>query len=187
MFLRHMLPTLVVQKMRSNLGGKHLQDYIVDMSGVKMCIVLIDANAHFSTAIEPCIGQHGLERRENRCASCFAEFLQMTQLFLPATFAMHHIGQTATWKNPKLGTQHRCDYIAVPQSWAAYSLQSWVDGCFELGRANIDHLAVLLECKLPWMRGGTQRNWPQCAINRWQICNADPGTGTIFPTTATYI
>lgn len=141
--------------------------------GGKMCIVLIDANAHFSTAMEPCIGQHGLERRENRCASCFAEFLQLTQLFLPATFATHHLGQTATWKNPKLGTLHRCDYIAVPQGWAAYSLQSWVDGCFELGRVNIDHLAVLIECKLPWMRGEAKRDWPQCAINRWQICNAD--------------
>ena len=64
------------------------------------CVVLIDANAHFTLAAPPWIGACGLERKENACAAHLLDFLQQSQLFIPATFGTHHQGQTATWRHP---------------------------------------------------------------------------------------
>ena len=141
--------------------------------GQKSCILLIDANAHFQTPEVPCVGTVGLENIGNYCAKCFGDFLQVTQLFLPSTFAEFHEGQTATWRHPARGTLHRCDYIAVPQGWYHYGLHSWVDGCLDTGRPGIDHIAVILACDLPWCFGGRRQDWPSLHVDRAAIQRAD--------------
>ena len=150
-----------------NIYQKHI--------GQKTCIVLVDANAHFHCQEEPCVGKLGLEENGNTCARCFGDFLQLTQLCLPSTFEQYHSGQTATWRHPHRGTLHRCDYVAVPQSWLCFELQSWVDGCLDTGRLGLDHIAVVLQATLQWRVGGKRPDWPTIPLNRHAVQGAQEG------------
>ena len=142
--------------------------------GCHSCVVLIDANAHFSESVPPWVGDCGLERKDNSCAAYLLEFLQQSQLFIPATFGCHQQGQTKTWRHPAYGTLHRCDYILVPLGWEPLSIVSWVDGCLDTGRQGIDHLAALIEVELPLCTGGQRSEWPLVHIDRHALTMADP-------------
>lgn len=140
--------------------------------GQQLCVVLVDANAHFVEESFPWVGNAGLEKKSNVCAECLLDFLQRSQLFLPSTFDTIHVGQTNTWRNPARSTLHRCDYIAIPQSWSTLSLTSWVDGCLDTGRNGVDHVAVVLELKIPWRLGGKSTDWPRVRIDRRALSGA---------------
>ena len=142
--------------------------------GGQNCAILIDANAQFAIAAPPWIGACGLERKDNVCAMHLLDFLQQSQLFIPATFDQHHQGQTYTWRHPAYGTLHRCDYVLLPLSWDSLPISSWVDGCLDTGRQGVDHIAAVVEIDISFRIGGRVMEWPNVRIDRRALASADP-------------
>ena len=111
-------------------------------------VLCIDANAHFSYEVPPCIGDAGLEKKTNRSARCFSALLQDFDLFLPSTFSECHSGEHVTWRRSLKMEGARCDYIAIPQGWAKLPISSFLASTVDAGTTTFDHTAVGLWVKL---------------------------------------
>ena len=111
-------------------------------------VLCIDANAHFSYEVPPCIGDAGLEKKTNRSARCFSALLQDFDLFLPSTFSECHSGEHVTWRRSLKMEGARCDYIAIPQGWAKLPISSFLASTVDAGATTFDHTAVGLWVKL---------------------------------------
>ncbi|CAK9070771.1 unnamed protein product [Durusdinium trenchii] len=107
-------------------------------------IIGTDANAHFDAECEGCIGDAGLESKENLGGRLFRELLIRFELFLPSTFADIHTGKHATWFHSAHDTMSRCDYFALPQAWRRAKLGTWVFDTLDIVKDGIDHLPVAL-------------------------------------------
>lgn len=107
-------------------------------AGEGRIILGIGANAHFARGYADVVGGLGAEPRENQSAKYFFDFLESCDdCWLPSTFGQYHYGVTASWRHPGRGAWHRCDYMAILSSCQHSGLQSWVDGNFDTGGANM--------------------------------------------------
>ena len=130
----------------------------------------LDANAHFSHAFEPHIGDHGIETTNNTAAECFCALLQRQQLCVPSTFATIHTGPTWTWQGNAHGNTARCDYVAVPLSWLRSALSSWNIVTVDTGAPSIDHIPALLHATLRFE--ATKRHSSSGSFDRRKLCEA---------------
>lgn len=102
-------------------------------------IIGADANSHFSAECEGCIGDAGLETKENLGGCLFRALLIRFSLFLPSTFADVHTGTHSTWFHSAHSTVSRCDYFALPQIWRQAKLSTWVFDTLDIVKDGIDH------------------------------------------------
>ena len=113
-------------------------------------ITLVDANAHFSTAHPPHVGEHQLENKGNLAAEELLEYARQTGTKLVNTFETHQ-GPATTWVHPAHGTGHRSDYIGLPLTWCSQDyggLTSRATTVFDLGTAAIDHVPLFAEASV---------------------------------------
>ena len=102
----------------------------------------LDANAHFTFECPPYVGSWGLEQRGNEAAEHFLQFLKETALFAPSTYEELHDGETTTWRSPANGTSSRCDYLLLPLTWKAGSLQTFAMPTLDSGTSGEDHVPL---------------------------------------------
>ena len=107
-----------------------------------------DANAHFDAECEGCIGEAGLESKENLGGRLFRELLIRFGLFLPSTFADIHRGKHATWFHSAHDTMSRCDYFALPQAWRQAKIGTWVFDTLDIVKDGMDHLPLALTFRM---------------------------------------
>ena len=107
-------------------------------------VICVDANAQVGSQPGAAIGCHAAEE-ENASGQIFKAFLEVNQLWAPATFAGRTgdccslDGEAYTWTSP-LGFKHRIDYIVFPESFKSV-VSTWTDDAFSSDRAP-DHRAT---------------------------------------------
>ena len=115
----------------------------------RQCIGFVDANAQVGSVTDDSVGNHAAAL-ENFSGECFRDWMGRFQLFAPSTF-FNRVGACVpaaaepTWTSPK-GTQHRIDYIALPQSWQMSYLAPTV--CEDFVTMTIDHYPVSVKCDM---------------------------------------
>ena len=122
-------------------------------------ILLADTNG--SVGQHPChaIGSHGAEDTDENGAE-WTELVHDRQLWVPSTFAEHHVGPTKTYVAVLGGTEHRNDLIAWPVEWRdSCNVLSWVEQDCDLGNKLLDHRPSVL--KVSWE---ARAQAPACAI-----------------------
>eukprot|EP00435_Cladocopium_sp_Y103_P071932 s558_g38.t1 len=113
--------------------------------------VLMDANAKTGPSLDSVFFAHGDTASAN--TEFLLEFLQVNHLCLPCTTDVH-TGPTETWTAIDGLTQHRIDFIAVPQNDLSKCVFSTVLDALEPGNSFDDHCAVALQ--LHWSQTSTQ-------------------------------
>ena len=108
-------------------------------------ILLVDANGRIGDHHSPAVGPSGAEP-ENPGGSALHDFVLQHSLCLPSTQEGTHEGEQWTWSSPT-GVRHRIDYVAVPQDWMDFQLESWVWYSFEALQKRCDHVPVVLSSK----------------------------------------
>ena len=88
------------------------------------------------------IGAHAADE-ESSTGQAFHDFLAGQQLWLPATFRSCHTGDSHTWCSPQ-GRLFRIDYVAVPMTWPAAGVKTFVWHEFESLQARDDHWPSVL-------------------------------------------
>lgn len=71
-------------------------------------------------------------------AICFLD------LYAADTFEDSFEGDPTTWHDPRHGTPHRLDYVAVPTPWRGRNTRAWSGAALETFNAASDHLPVCL-------------------------------------------
>ena len=123
-------------------------------------LVLLDANAKSGPRCPPTV----FENDDVISASTpfFLEFLQQHELCLPCTSSIH-VGTNSTWISPDGLTQHRIDFIAVPQTWSSCCVYSCTLPELDTGNSHDDHTAVAL-----------QMRWSDYAVHSDHLNNRRP-------------
>ena len=114
---------------------------IDDGHGLVCCM---DANAPLASHSTECYGMSGAET-PNRQTRWFQNFLDKTQLHVPATLGCH-TGPQHTWIHPK-GFKLRRDYVLISRSWFPLVRQSYTLQNFDMGLAHVDHAPAILDLK----------------------------------------
>lgn len=109
--------------------------------------VFMDANAKTGPCCEPIVFAHDDTRSAN--TDFMIEYLKTFGLCLPSTTDLHQ-GSHSTWTAPDGLTQHRIDYIAIPQNELCFCTQSCSIDCFDAGNGHEDHQAVGVQ--LQWIQ-----------------------------------
>ena len=109
--------------------------------------VFMDANAKTGPCCEPIVFANDDSCSENTVF--MMEFLKTFGLCLPSTTALHR-GSHGTWTAPDGWTQHRIDYIAIPQNELCFCMQSCSIDNFDTGNSHEDHQAVGVQ--LQWIQ-----------------------------------
>eukprot|EP00438_Fugacium_kawagutii_P027229 Skav214322 [mRNA] locus=scaffold86:84509:89755:+ [translate_table: standard] len=128
------------------------------------CIVCIDANATTGETFIPYIDSQS--EPENHSTALFRDFLQRSQLYVPATDA--RLGPFCpTWTSPNGQVEHRLDYVLVPMC-----LQPSCCCCFtglgiDLNFHDKDHR--LTGVKLCW---STHVRQPRPQLDKWSYSRA---------------
>ena len=107
-------------------------------------IILADANSRLGSVASPHVGDHQPEE-ETPAGRLFHAFLSQVGALAPSTFSAFHEGPAGTWRGP-FGQWHRIDYIAIPQAWQRFGLESSVISSFETLQLRDDHRPVRLLC-----------------------------------------
>ena len=105
-----------------------------------------DANAHLGEVLTDAVGDVQAAV-ENQAGQVFHEWLLRHDLFTPATFPEHHLGESFTFCSPQ-GHETRIDYIAIPMQHYRRVVSS-VAPEIDLSIARCDHRAVL--CKVAYV------------------------------------
>ena len=88
-------------------------------------------------------------------AKFLLDFLETTELCLPCTTKLHR-GDQATWTSPDGLTQHRIDFVAVPQTMLAQCTWSSILPSLDQGTVHGDHTAAVVQ--LEWYASVTCRS-----------------------------
>ena len=107
--------------------------------------VMLDANAKTGPRCQPIVFEHDDSVSSNTIF--FLEFLTDLELCLPCTSAVHS-GTQSTWISPDGLTDHRIDYVAIPQSFLARCSWSSLVPTLDTGNEHHDHTATALQ--LEW-------------------------------------
>ena len=113
----------------------------------------MDANAKTGPCCEPIVFAN-----DDSCSANIVfmiEFLKNFGLCLPSTTALHR-GSHGTWTAPDGWTQHRIDYIALPQNELCFCMQSCSIDNFDTGNGHEDHQAVGVQ--LQWVQDRQTRS-----------------------------
>ena len=108
-------------------------------------IMLADANSRVGSHPSPAIGDYGAEE-ETTAGAIYHDFLLAHNLCLPSTFSDIHFADSWTWWSAT-GERHRLDYVAVPQAWLQFNLDSKVWYDFEVMQQKCDHVPVVPRCR----------------------------------------
>ncbi|OLQ09884.1 hypothetical protein AK812_SmicGene6444 [Symbiodinium microadriaticum] len=108
-------------------------------------LVLTDANSRLGQLLSPSVGPVAAVA-ETAAGAAFHEFLLRHNLFLPATMPDVHRGDTWTWCSAA-GERHRIDYVAFPQAWAAFEVESFGWYEIELLQKRQDHVPACATCR----------------------------------------
>ena len=140
--------------------GRQLKPYL---SKYNNFVFGTDANAHFAAPCDGCIGDVGLETRNNIGGEAMKDFLMEIQGFLPSTYEHIHEGQDFTWQSSANGSVSRCDYLILPCNWTHANIKSWVLHTLDTAKDAIDHWPLAVQIKLVW-------NLPQPKSSRPAFC-----------------
>lgn len=121
-------------------------------------IFLTDANGTVGSIVSEAIGCCRA-KREDLNGQCFHELLCENNLYLPCTF--NHIRNHYTYHNKRI------DYIAVPQSWKAKNIVSYVGDPVEQQCVKDDHCPTYMHASLC----NTVDNDSQWICHRRHYCN----------------
>ena len=102
-----------------NAWWKNMTTLITKVANHLPLVILGDMNARLGTVTSDCIGEHGAEE-ENSNGHYLHMMMLERDLWAPSTFMTTHSGQHVTWTSSK-GTEHRLDYILLPQMHTARS------------------------------------------------------------------
>ena len=126
-----------------------MNQFVCDLS----LYVFMDANTKTGPCCEPIVFAN-----DDSCSAntvFMIEFLKNFGLCLPSTTALHR-GSHGTWTAPDGWTQHRIDYIALPQNELCFCMQSCSIDNFDTGNGHEDHQAVGVQ--LQWVQDRQTRS-----------------------------
>lgn len=104
--------------------------------------VMIDANAKTGPVHPPIVMDNDDGISGN--TPFFLEFLELFGLCLPCTSSVHQ-GETTTWTSPDGQSEHRIDFIAIPQAQLPSCTWSGIVPTLDQGNAHNDHTATALQ------------------------------------------
>ena len=150
---------------------KRLDDIVSQYhDGTLIPVLGIDANAHFAWEKLPHIGSKGLEPAQNPAADFLGDLLVKHDLFLPATFADLHPGESWTWRHSANQSKARCDYLVLPLLWSAQVQSSWISNTLDSGGLDYDHVPVHVHITLKYSTEVSQQRGQQ--VDRLALTNA---------------
>eukprot|EP00438_Fugacium_kawagutii_P030957 Skav228891 [mRNA] locus=scaffold194:214370:219709:+ [translate_table: standard] len=106
-------------------------------------VILGDMNARLGSTVSEAVSSHAAEE-ESFTGQFVHSFALDHQLWLPSTFSSCHEGKSTTWVSTA-GTQHRIDYVLLPQKWRNFEVRSTIAEHIDLLTSQPDHSVVVAE------------------------------------------
>ena len=91
-------------------------------------------------------------------------------LFLPATFADCHSGQSYTYTHKNGGHQCRPDFLLLPTAWACGRISSWCEPAIQAGHSTPDHVAACADVHFSSLWGPAELKLSKRKIRAVDIC-----------------
>ena len=153
----------------------HLTE-VVDNYSKKYANIIcgVDANAHFATAVDACVGDFGLEQTTTLGGIHFGNFLQRFRLCAPSTFEHHHEGEHHTWHGQANGQGARCDYFAIPLAWCSGYVRTYLMPSLDAGGRGLDHTPLAMELQILLLKDVHRKS--SASFDRQALLRADAKT-----------
>lgn len=109
-------------------------------------ILLGDTNARLGQISSEAVSQVAPEVG-NTAGTFFHSLLLEHNMWIPATFENVHHGTSTTWTAHD-GSEHRIDYVAIPNHWQMFDVESYTTFEVDIATAKDDHFVAVIEVRM---------------------------------------